>query len=296
LQFFCSLSGIPYPSYIFNNSGSVSDFGYMERLYGYSRISSVAAEPSMFAQSLITLLPLTIPAWIKRGCVFSVSFDRTCSVVMLAALILSTSSTAYVGIVFLFFLATMLLLRTRTIGLAKAWMCVAGATAAGGALAAIVFAVFPAGRDILYLALLEKSSSGSGLERVMTISNAWDYFVQYPWLGIGWGSATSHDVVVKLLSNVGLAGTLVFLAAMYCVMRRNWRLLEPLTHRADLSRAAWFLAFSVFLATSAIAEFPLAFGNFWIVMGMAIATGAAPQSASQRQFAEPTLNLQPSNS
>ena len=272
-QFICNLTGLPYPDFIFNNSGSVSGKGFLETLNGVGRISSTSVEPSMFAQGLITLLPLTLPAWLRRGSVISVSFDRFCSVLFVVLLILCTSSTAYLGLMVLAVLLLPVLLRTRTITVARAlkW-----ATATAAVLIAIVAAAassIPIVSTILGDAILNKSSSGSGLERAMTIGLALGYFQQFPILGIGWGSATSHDLIVKLLSNVGILGTFAFLGAMFGVLRANWRTLNSLLLPIDLSRIAWFLGFSVFLFTSVFITFPLAFGNFWLVLGMAISTG-----------------------
>jgi hypothetical protein len=279
-QFWCNVRGVPYPYQIFNNSASVSGHGFLERIYGYPRISSVATEPSTFAQSLITLLPMTIPAWLKRGAVFSVNWDRFCSIVLLVALLLSTSSVAYFGIVALPVLAMIVLIRAKAIRRAKAWMLIAAGVVLTTAAIAMVMATVPVVRDVIDLAIFFKANSGSGLERAMTIRDAWSYFREYPLLGIGWGSATSQDLIVKLLSNIGVIGTLAFLAAMYNVLQRSWRSLILFPLPAGLSRAVWLLGFSLFLATSVISAFPLAFGNFWLVIGMTISTGCESESAA----------------
>jgi hypothetical protein len=273
LQFVCNVTGIPYPDFIFNNSGSASGKGFLQTLEaGVGRISSTAVEPSVFAQSLISLLPLTLPAFLKRGSVISIPIDRLCAALFVVLLVLSTSSTAYLGIFILGVLLLAVLLRSHLISVAKASLL---ALLAAGGLAAIVTLAFvsvPIVSQVANSALLNKSSSGSGLERLMTITLAWGYFQQFPVLGIGWGSATSHDLFVKLLSNVGVAGTLIFLIAMFSVIRSNWQGLDDLVLPAELSRSVWFLALTVFLVTSVLIEFPLAFGNFWLVLGMAIAT------------------------
>jgi hypothetical protein len=277
-QFCCNIGGVPYPYFIFNNSASQSGIGFMERFYGYPRITSVATEPSTFAQSLVSLLPLTLPAWLRRGVVFSVAFDCSCCIVMLAALILSTSSVAYFGILVLPFLAMPVLLRAKAIRRAKAWMLIFSGAALTAASFAVVVATIPVVRDVIDLAILAKANSGSALERAMTIRDAWSYFQEYPVLGIGWGSTTSHDLIVKLLSNVGIVGAFLFLAAILSVLRRSWRTLVSCDDPVGLSRAMWLLGFSLILATSVISEFPLAFGNFWLVMGMAISTGWQEES------------------
>lgn len=273
LQFVCNVTGIPYPDFVFNNSGSASGKGFLQTLEaGVGRISSTAVEPSVFAQSLISLLPLTIPAFLRRGSVISIPADRLCAGLFIVLLVLSTSSTAYLGILIFGILLLAVLLRSHLISVAKA--SVLAVFAAGGlaAVAVLAFVSVPIVSQVANSALLNKSSSGSGLERLMTITLAWGYFRQFPILGIGWGSATSHDLLVKLLSNVGVAGTIIFLAAMFSVIRSNWRGLDELVAPEELSRSVWFLALTVFLITSLLIEFPLAFGNFWLVLGMALAT------------------------
>lgn len=273
LQFFCHLTGIPYPDYIFNNSGSISGGGFAETLGGISRVSSASVEPSMFAQSLVTLLPLTIPAWLRKGSVLSVSTDRCCTVLFIVLLILSTSSTAYLGLLVLAVALLVSLLRTNTMSIARATRHAAIAVTGVFAVATIAVSSVPIARDVVSAAVLDKSSSGSALERAMSVGLAFGYFRKFPLLGIGWGSATSHDLIVKLLSNVGIIGTFTFFAAMYFVMRADWRTLDSLVLPMSLSRFVWFLGLTVFLFTNILIAFPLAFGNFWLVLGMAISTG-----------------------
>jgi hypothetical protein len=270
LQFTCNVTGIPYPDFIFNNSGSVSAKGFLETLSGLGRISSVAVEPSMFAQSLVTLLPLTIPAWLKRGSVISTSADRACSVFILLLLILSTSSTAYLGLFVFATLLFSLLLHAKVMSKVKASFFAIIAFAVGLVVIMVGMALVPVVRDVVNSAVLNKSTSGSAFERLMTIQLAFGYFLKFPVLGIGWGSATSHDLLVKLLSNVGLLGTVAFLGAMSHIIRTNWKALHVMEGTLNLSRSAWFLSLTVFLFTSILIGFPLAFGNFWLVLGMAM--------------------------
>jgi hypothetical protein len=273
VQLFCKVTGVPYPDYIFNNSESASGRGFMETLNGIGRLSSAATEPSVFAQSLISVLPLTLPAWLGRGSVFSIPIDRACAILFALLLILCTSSIGYLGIIILGVLLVPLLVRVRFVSLAKALKGTAIAISCAAITIGLLVVSSPLVSDVIDAALLNKASAGSGLERGMTISLAFGYFEKYPLLGIGWGSATSHDLIVKLLSNVGVIGALVFSAAMYLVLRANWRAMEPLDTPMSLSRAAWFLALAVFLLTSILNEFPLAFGNFWLILGMAMSTG-----------------------
>jgi hypothetical protein len=280
LQFVCNVTGISYPASILNNSGSISARGYLENLNGVGRLSSAAVEPSIFALSLISLLPLTVPAWLKRGSVFSVPLDRFCAVLFTVLLILSTSSTAYLGFLILGVLLIPVFVRTRSMSLRKAIKLSILTGTAGTAVIGILVVSIPYFKDVISSALLEKAVSGSGMERLMTIGLAFGYFQKFPWLGIGWGSATSHDLIVKLLSNVGIIGTVVFIAAMSSVIWNNWKSLEPMGGPMSLSRVTWFLCFCVFLLASVAIGFPLSLGNFWLLLGMAISTAWKPAEGS----------------
>lgn len=273
-QFFCNLTGIPYPDYILNNSGSSSAKGFMQTLgIGVNRITSATLEPSVLAMSLISVLPLTLPAWLRRGSVLSINVDRSATALFVVLLILSTSSTAYLGLFVLAVLIWCLLLRTRTMSMGKAtWTAVIVGVCALST-AAIALASIPIAREVVSAVLLDKSSSGSALERAMTVALAFGYFQKYPILGIGWGSATSHDLIVYLLANVGIVGAFTLFGAMISVLRAGWRALDVLVLPEGLSRAAWFVAFAAFLSSSLFVEFPLSLGNFWLVLGMAISTG-----------------------
>lgn len=285
-QLVCNITGIPYPGYIFNNSGSASGKGFLEYLQGVGvgRICSAAVEPSVLAQSLLSLLPLTLAAWLNRDSVISVFIDRLCAVLFIVLVILTTSSTGYLGLLMLAALVVILLLRTGKISLGNA-VKLAAATTFVVAVVAFSYFSIPIVRDVVGTVLIDKASSGSGLERALTIVQAFRYFQEFPVLGIGWGSATSHDLIVKLLSNVGIIGAFTFLGAMYCVMRANWRALDTLVPPRNLWRATWLLSLAIFLLTSVINEFPLPFGNFWLVLGMAMSTGWKTEPACGRACA-----------
>ena len=49
------------------------------------------------------------------------------------------------------------------------------------------------------------------IERIFFIEKAWFHFLDYPLLGLGMGNITSSDLIIFLLSNVGIIGFLLFL-------------------------------------------------------------------------------------
>jgi hypothetical protein len=272
VQFVCNVTDIPYPDFIFNNSASISGKGFMETLNGVGRVSSVATEPSILAQSINSLLPLTIPAWLRRGSVLSVFMDRFCAVLFIILLIISTSSSAYLGLFVFAGMLSLVLVHTGTMSRRKIFKVVAIAGTVIVTIGALATISIPKLRDLLGSVLFNKTSSGSALERLRSVELAFGYFQRYPILGIGWGSATSYDLVVLLLCSVGVVGIWVFAGAMLCVLRCNWRAVDRLVLPVHLSRAVWFLSLATFLLAGIVVGFPLAFGNFWLILGMAIST------------------------
>lgn len=282
-QFLCNVTGLPYPSFLLNNSGSESGKGFMETLaIGVGRISSATVEPSILAQGLLTLLPLTLPAWRKRGFVFSRRRDRLLAILFIIVLVLSTSSTAYLGFVILAITYVVYGVRTGSFSKTKAVFVSAGIGLLATAAVAVAFIFDP---ELVNTLLLSKASSGSGIERAMTISLAYGYFQKYPILGIGWGSATSHDLFVFLLSNIGIVGSVVFFCMIFSIVRSNWRKISSGNSPLELSREVWLMSLLAFVLTSIFIGFPLPFGNFWLVLGMSMAT--AGTSASARDLSVP---------
>jgi len=288
-QFLCNVTGFPYPDFLLNNSGSASGKGFMEALsdIGIHRVSSAAVEPSVLAQALLTLLPLTLPAWRKRGFVFSRRRDRLVAVLFIVVLILSTSSTAYLGFAILALTYVVYSARTGSFSKTKAFFVFALIGILATTIVSVAFISVPVVSQVVNSVLLSKASSGSGIERAMTIAYAFGYFQKYPILGIGWGSATSHDVIVFLLSNVGIVGTVVFFCMIFSVIRPNWEKISSRNSPLELSREVWLMSLVCFVLTSIPGGFPLVLGDFWFILGMAMATacGAVPsgvRSASKR--------------
>lgn len=281
-QFLCNVTGFPYPDSLLNNSGSGSGQGFRQTLSGIGirRVSSAAVEPSVLAQALLTLLPLTLPAWRKRGFVFSRRRDRLVSLLFIIVLVLSTSSTAYIGLAILALTYVVYSVRTNSLSKTKAIFVFALTGTVVTAAVAVAFISIPFVSEVVNSVLLSKAASGSGVERAMTISLAFGYFQKYPILGIGWGSATSHDVIVKLLSNVGIVGTAAFFCAIFSIVRANWQKISSRNSPLEISREVWLMSLICFVLTSIFSEFPLVFGNFWLILGMSMATACSSTTAS----------------
>jgi O-antigen ligase len=142
---------------------------------------------------------------------------------------------------------------------------------------ALLYATVPLARQVLDTTLFAKAASYSTLERLMTISNSYQVFLQHPLLGIGWMSITSHDLIVNILANAGILGLLSFAIAMYSIFRPLYRSIKSRDRTrqiAGLMRMdlALYVALAVTLATSVVSGFLNVFTFFWFLLGLAIAT------------------------
>src|SRR2546426_11533132 len=116
-QWVCHQLGFVYPAEIFNNSITKSALGYdrvLEEL-GLLRVSSVAVEPSIFGQYLLTIVPLLLLSVTQRRTIWSPWFDKMALFLAFSALLISTSASAYVGLGIVLGLATYTSFRLGTL-------------------------------------------------------------------------------------------------------------------------------------------------------------------------------------
>lgn len=198
---------------VFSNriTGDDFEYGLFQNItlagFNFMRLKSLAGEPSMLAY---TLVPFFIYYYYLK--------DRFW-VFILFALLLSTSSTAFLG-VFLFLLFDLIFIRKAI-----------------GFLLAVFFAFF-----VVYIAFydiindliminaaklaMEDQSGGERSEYFLNHFNAWlDSDFLHVLLGHGWGYVRSTDLLSTLLYNTGLIGflfiTLFFFYPAYKVFSRS---------------------------------------------------------------------------
>ena len=184
-QVFCGILNIDYPYYLFNNAKIESMQGYTQQVeIGgdlYQRISSVTHEPSIFSKYLLTVLPIVFLSVLLRRPLFSLVRDRYFLGILTGVLVLATSSTGYLGITCVLFVTAILLRRLHLIG----WRSVRYAGFVAIVLLTLYFKL-PVFQDFVDALLFMKYESGSGLQRALSVVNSWEYFKQYPILGVGW--------------------------------------------------------------------------------------------------------------
>jgi len=130
--------------------------------------------------------------------------------------------------------------------------------------------------------LLMKYESGSALDRTLSMVNSWEYFKQYPILGVGWAMVTSHNLLTFLLVSAGVVGFATFFALIFYVVHRSLQTLAKFNLNGELAGssmlalAAGLVIGLVTLVTMGILtglEFYL--GYFYFILSMLIALNIA---------------------
>ncbi len=263
VQAACFYGGITYPAFLFNNSTSHFADMFDQHANALIRIASVAVEPSFMANSLMIFgtfgatLIVTEPAFRTRGWVGSVAL-------VLLVVAASTSTTGYFG------LAVMtLLLGLRKPGLTLA-IC-AGAGLAG----AVALTLWPSFAAAVYLFTFGKTSTFSYMDRAQSVTDAFNAFLQQPWIGWGWGAFSSFSLISTLLAAVGLVGTGIFAGAVIAtILSSRAARLSPVAVNQWRLRgyaAGAENAMMVYLAQCIVAGFKFVVVDFWCLWALAIA-------------------------
>lgn len=276
LQFLCYLAGIPYPGAIFNNSALYSVGGTSIFLHDLApaRVYSVATEPSILGQFLITALPLTIPSLMGQGYLFSRRKDRSAFILIVLTLFLTGSATALAGIIATAAIFGLLSAAQKKGKRARAVVNWMAAFLLAFLSSLVLYFWFSGFRALVNSVVLSKASSYSGLERWKTISVAAADFAGHPLLGLGWGSVTSHDLIMRILANTGLAGFIPFAVMVVSVIYLGLKRAAALRGTGVFIGTFWTLSFLLLIVTNIISEFAYVFGHFWLPLGMALAAAA----------------------
>jgi O-antigen ligase len=282
---------IPYPAVVFNNSSTESAKGYLQVITeaNITRISSVAVEPSILAKYLLTALPFLLFSIIFGYPILGLKRDKISIILLLAVSLMSTSTSAYFGIFILVIISTIVLFY---MGLFRVRYLVYAVWALVGAAFAITF--IPSVYRIVQVMILEKPVSYSAVERLTSVETAWNYFLDSPILGRGWGSVGSHDLVVRILSNAGLLGLLAFTALILNLFRQQFygfvqyrRKKRPLLY--SFGNTAVFISLFTLIVTNLATGLDFWFGHFWFIIGMSMATSVLIRKPmeSNLSFAQP---------
>ena len=248
---------------------------------GLVRMNGIWPEPSGFAAYGTTWCIFMIELWLR-----DVASRRTgfAGLLLLLALIASTSSTAYVslGAYGLFSLIRFAL--TPGAMPARKQLILIALTLLGFALVLTAFVVIPSLASkvthILALMTVDKSESVSGIQRAFWAKQGIDIFFNSYGLGIGAGSFRSSSLLTAILGSMGIIGAVAFTCHLVQAVqpfRRDFLVLRNL----DLERAVGGAASTtalLMLASSMISAPSPDPGILWaVVCGIALALQPTPQ-------------------
>lgn len=290
-QLWCNLTGRDYPFFIFNNSTDMSALGYKQtvtlRVANIGRISSVTLEPSVLASELlIAMVVLLVCRGFSRQ-LFSVKWDAAALASITATLILSTSTTAYAGMLVAIIAAALTLAFAGKPS--KLYFAMAGAAIAAGAVAA---ALLPLATQIVSTVIFNKLGETSGVARLQSIGVGARDFLQYPILGAGWHTVDCGDWIFLILANTGLVGLMTFISFLYPVLRRLWRSSGTGDYVSVILLST--LGFLLVISEAGVG-FEYAAGYDWLFLGLAASAAALVrrESPATSEYAAPLRTFPP---
>ena len=243
-------AGVPFPNrFFFSNAGYANAHGQV--LAGYIlRVNGLFSEPSAVAYYFIAFLFFSWHVMLRRPMLSHSLLVFGC----VATMLVSTSSTAFVLLgVFVLIVAPDIMKLTMRSALGRGKLTVSG-------LAAIValFVTFSAGIYVLQLyshevsdiwskMVLEKNETSSFEQRSGVDAMALEILSDTYGIGIGLRSHKPSSLAMTLLSNVGVVGTLLFIAVVSMAVLPLTRLSPGMDERyKDGQAMKWaFLGLSI---------------------------------------------------
>jgi hypothetical protein len=214
---------------------------------GFWRIAGGQAEASSFGAKCVSLLAFTYCYW--RGT--QSTHALVLSIALFALLILSTSTTAYVGGAFLalFLLASLANAAVQNRLRKQDLVLLVGAFAALTLIVGVVVyndtALDPFWK-LFDAMILDKSSSDSGQERAYWNAQSLQSVLDTVGLGIGLGSSRASSWIIAVISQLGIVGSVLIGILVVEIIRsghlRHARELDQETRATALSLRATALA------------------------------------------------------
>lgn len=186
-----------------------------------TRISGAFSEASAFGSAALASFGFSFAYWRRTGSYGALGL----ATVLLILVLLSTSTTAYVGFAILAFVQLAALVRTGvTNRFSRQDLAILMALAMSGTLVLTLYLANPSVFDplveVFRITILEKDESQSGLERrywnARSLNSVFDTFG----LGIGLGSSRASNWAIATLSQLGCIGTVLMAFLVAGLLRR----------------------------------------------------------------------------
>jgi len=243
---------------------------------GLMRIHGTFSEAAAFSGFTLPLFAFTFSLWMNG---VRTLYSGVLWVLLLGFLILSTSTTAYVGLaIYAVILGFVLARRGYVWGKVPRleWLV------AGGLLAIVLLgSTFVLETSFarwlgayFQVAVVEKMDSASGIERGSWNRQAWSNFLDTFGLGVGLGSVRASSLPLVLLSNLGLIGSVCYAAFLKRVLISGNRA-SPLAPIPEAARQAALATLSAALVSLTVFDLGVVFYS----LAAAASLGAYEQQA-----------------
>lgn len=270
LQALLGLAGGRFPlEWIVNNRAYGILIGAAEG--GFVRVTSVFVESSFFAAWGSGALAFTYALYVNRIRPWT---SLALMGVVAVAMLLSTSSTAYFGILCVGMFAVVHAFTDTDRMRRDRGLIIVAIGALVAAITAILVFTAQAGflselREMIERMTLGKSNSFSSQQRgewqQISIQNALDTGL----LGVGYGVARSSGIMAALFGTIGLPGMVLFALVVVPAMLRAFR--RPRTGEDAVASAGAFGLFGAIAAMSVSAPDISLANNFWMFLALASA-------------------------
>jgi len=192
------------------------------QMSGFWRIAGAQAEASGFAGVSLACLPFCYVYWRRTGSRLALRLG----LVLLILVIFSTSSTGYVGLAILSIPVMLSLL--RSIGrqwLSSADVLILALFAMGFFAVLLILVTYPRFFDP-FLALFDtsvtnKMQSSSGQERMYWNIKSLQSMIDTRGLGVGFGSSRASSWPIAVVSQLGIAGSMLMALAVFMLTRET---------------------------------------------------------------------------
>ena len=249
--------GWPWPSDVINSNSGVGQL-YRQTAFGIQRMSATFLEPSLTGFHFVSAFAL-----------FGIGLRyRVVGWMLIFCLLISTSSSAYAGLLLLFPVA--ILIYARQADGRAALMLTVFALTLGSAW--VVDQVWMDGA-ISSAFLTNKLSSTSGIDRTRTAQVALDTARDSWGLGVGAGSSRVSGLPMTLLSTMGVPG-------LICIAGFLISLIRACLARRDAAGNAFALAIAALVIVWSLSIPDLALPYAWILCGLACGLLSLPAGSS----------------
>ena len=238
--------------------------GNQQVVGAFSRVNSVFLEPSTFSTYLVGMFAFLLVWWVKRPSWFVILalLGAGC------AMLLTTSTTGYLGLVLLPLLVLLSFGVSQILHggwLDRSLFTIAISIGLVVWVATIVVLGSADIKELLDLVLAEKSGGESFLNRLEADLQSLEIFSRTYGLGLGLGSNRPSSFAAFLLSNLGLLGTLLFI--MFALTLSRWALRCA---REDADTNRWALVIATVwglwatIAAKIVSQPDLTFAPLWV--------------------------------